>query len=138
MDLQFEKPPEQGRFGNCWLIAVLNVLWSTRIDILKNLVRALPCGRIAIQLVPGTLWLWPSFPATSCQPLWAACIEKAVAHHMGGYEKMNMNRVSYACQLLLPKYSLRQIPCASNIAVISTPRGYHSQGIYELWELTIP
>ena len=76
MDLEFEKAPVQGSLGDCWLIAVLHVLFATRIDILKNLVRALPCGRVGVRLIPGEYWVWPTFIAHSAQPLWAAAIEK--------------------------------------------------------------
>ena len=124
MDLRWGEPPTQGALGDCWLIAVLETLWANWPQVLRRMVRPLPNGQFEVRMARGTVWVNPVFGSNTAQPVWAACIEKAISILLGGYIQMEGNTIKYACDLLLPKYVLSYIP--NSISIIPTPRGYHA------------
>jgi hypothetical protein len=99
-ELEWHVAPRQGRHPSCWLIAVLAAVWRSDRTRLEKLVKKLPCGRYEVALPGGTLWLWPTFPSWSAQPLFCALIEKAVAYIRGGYHNMGPATIHCACQIL--------------------------------------
>ena len=124
VNLQFDRPPLQRHIGNCWLIALLQTLWSNWPQVLRGLVSPLPNGQIDVKLTRGTFWINPVFGPNTAQPLWAAAIEKAVSILLGGYANMFGNSIKFACELILPKFELIYVP--NSVSIIPTPRGYHA------------
>ena len=136
MELEWEKPPRQGQFGDCWLISVLHAVWRSEPWRLRKMICALPCGRYQVSLAHETVWIWAAFPPNAGQPRWCGLIEKAVALFCGGYHKINGNTIYFACQLLFKKFRLR-MNRGNPLAIVDARFGHHAIAVHQTVDLEI-